>query len=94
MLAVRRACWIPLRWQISMVVGEGRMLAVLPAVSVRVMVLRVREKATSWSLGASVMRTGTATAGDVMLVEEPGELELEHPASRAARVREARARGL
>jgi hypothetical protein len=40
------------------------------------------------------MRTGTATAGEVMLVEEPGEDELEHPASRAARVREARARGL
>lgn len=70
---------MPLRWQISIVVGAERTLAVL-ALSVRVMELMVNEKLTSWSEGASVMRTGTETAGVAMLVVA-GELELaEHPA--------------
>jgi hypothetical protein len=68
-----------------MVVGELRTLAVLPAVSVRVMLFRVRVKATSWSLGASVMSTGTATAGELMLpVLTLGETAVEHPVTRAA----------
>ena len=84
MLAVTSGAWMPFRWQISTVVGVGRMLAVLPAVSVRTMLFRVRVKATSWSLGASVMRTGTATAGELMLVPTLGETAAEHPVTRAA----------
>jgi hypothetical protein len=75
---------MPLRWVTSMVVGVERMLAVLAALSVRMMELMVNEKLTSWSEGASVMRTGTEMAGVEMLVAA-GELELpEHPAMRLA----------
>ena len=81
--AVTSGAWMPLRWQISMVVGEGRMLMVLPVESVRTMVLIVSEKATSWSDGASVMRTGTETAAEVMLEAAPGEMADEQPRAAA-----------
>ena len=84
MLAVTSGAWMPLRWVISMVVGEERMLAVFFALSVRTMELRVRVKAASWSEGASVMSTGTVAAGEMMLVAVPGNTEVEHPNTRAA----------
>ena len=75
---------MPFRWQISTVVGVGRMLAVLPAESARVMLLMVSEKLTSWSEGASVMRTGTVACVVAMLVAVLGVTELEQPESNAA----------
>ena len=71
-----------------MVVGVESTLAVLPLESTRLMLLMVSEKATSWSLGASVMSTGIDTAGALtVLLLEPGAGELEQlvrrPAARA-----------
>src|ERR1017187_10381631 len=82
-LTVTSGAWIPLRWQISTVVGVERMLVVLPALSVSVMVLRVSEKLRSWSEGASVIITGTVAVAAVRLVAS-GAMALEHPRTRAA----------
>ncbi len=92
MEAVTSGAWMPLRWQISSVVGVERMVAVLPAVSVRVMELMVREKLRSWSEGASVMRTGTVAAGVVMLVTALGVTAEEQPRAAARAAEEARAK--
>jgi hypothetical protein len=58
------------------------MLAVLPALSVSVMELRVRVKAASWSEGASVMRTGTVAVCALTVVALFGATALEQLESR------------
>src|ERR1035441_11888 len=75
---------MPFRWQISMVVGVESTLAVLPLESTRLMLLMVSEKASSWSLGASVISTGTDTAGALPVPFELDAGELEQPAMRPA----------
>jgi hypothetical protein len=48
-----------------------------------VMVLMVSVKATSWSEGASVMRTGTETAAEVIFEAVPGDVAEEQPRAAA-----------
>ena len=65
-------------------VGVVRILTVLPAESVKTMVFSVNEKEASWSLGASVISTGTSTAAEAMLLPASGEIAFEHPAIKLA----------
>jgi hypothetical protein len=67
-----------------MVVGVERMLVVFLALSVSVMVLRVSEKLTNWSEGASVMSTGRVAVAPVARFPVEGATELEHPRMRPA----------
>lgn len=69
------------------------MLAVFPAASVRTIEFSVRLAAMTWSLGASVIVTGTDVFAAVMLVEVPlREDSAEQPATMMAAATAAEAK--